>query len=274
MSLGTRSSAIAGGFDVPWPALAPYMVSVQQEIAGYTSHACGGTLVADGWVLTAGHCVYDAFTQTMPLPPSMLSVVIRDFNLAQVGEGARRAVTQVVLHPGFRPGSFDDDLALLKVLDAPDHALPVDLRPGIARPHAEGLTLGWGMTHLVPMPPLPAPPVYLPPSFFGGSDQLQGLAVRTLSTGECKSRFEPDEPEIAALITDRHVCVHAILPGDRGVCQGDSGGPLVIFDPRQRGFVLAGVTSFGAAECGSARHPQVFTRVSSFASFIRETTGL
>ncbi|MBI5544033.1 MAG: serine protease [Deltaproteobacteria bacterium] len=271
--LDTQSAAIAGGFDVRGSRLVPYMVSVQQELYGYTSHACGGTLIGQGWVLTAAHCAYDAFTQTMPLPPSMLSVVIGDLDLVSVDPSARHAVTEVVIHPGFAPRLFDNDVALLRVATAPRAALAYDREHSAAFPYADGLTLGWGMVTLTEVPPLPAPPAYLPPHFYGGSDQLQGLVVHSLSTAECKSRFAADEPEIAALVSDRHVCIASVLPGERGVCQGDSGGPLVVYDRRQREFVVAGVTSFGAHECGSSSHPQVFTRISSFADFVHQTTG-
>jgi len=48
-------------------------------------------------------------------------------------------------------------------------------------------------------------------------------------------------------------------------CQGDSGGPLMAFVNNT--WILAGLTSFGQG-CAEAGYPGVYTRVSSFISFI------
>ncbi len=48
-------------------------------------------------------------------------------------------------------------------------------------------------------------------------------------------------------------------------CQGDSGGPLMAFVNNT--WILAGLTSFGYG-CAEAGYPGVYTRVSSFISFI------
>jgi len=48
-------------------------------------------------------------------------------------------------------------------------------------------------------------------------------------------------------------------------CQGDSGGPLMAFVNNT--WVLAGLTSSGHG-CAEAGYPGIYTRVSSFISFI------
>ena len=58
---------------------------------------------------------------------------------------------------------------------------------------------------------------------------------------------------------------------DRDSCQGDSGGPLTVSSTR--GTLLAGVVSWGYG-CGDARYPGMYARVSSFTSWITQTTGV
>ena len=52
-------------------------------------------------------------------------------------------------------------------------------------------------------------------------------------------------------------------------CVGDSGGPLVLGGVG--GFRAIGITSWGLTYCASG--PEVYTKVSQFASFIQTTIG-
>lgn len=52
--------------------------------------------------------------------------------------------------------------------------------------------------------------------------------------------------------------------------QGDSGGPLLIQLPNKR-WVVAGIVSYGI-RCGEKNRPGVYTRVSSYSTWIIENT--
>jgi len=54
-------------------------------------------------------------------------------------------------------------------------------------------------------------------------------------------------------------------------CQGDSGGPLMAFV--NNSWILGGITSFGHG-CALAGYPGVYTRVSSFVTFIDSIINL
>ena len=54
--------------------------------------------------------------------------------------------------------------------------------------------------------------------------------------------------------------------GGKDACDGDSGGPLVI-ESTEGKFELVGITSWGKG-CGEPNQPGVYTRVSSFLSWI------
>lgn len=49
------SSFIVGGVNA-LPGEFPFIVSLQYVILGRSSHACGGSIIAPLWVLTAAHC--------------------------------------------------------------------------------------------------------------------------------------------------------------------------------------------------------------------------
>jgi secreted trypsin-like serine protease len=51
-------------------------------------------------------------------------------------------------------------------------------------------------------------------------------------------------------------------------CQGDSGGPLMHFEPNERQWVLAGVTSYGRG-CGLPSYAGVYTRASVYDGWLR-----
>ncbi|CAF4080846.1 unnamed protein product, partial [Rotaria sordida] len=61
-----------------------------------------------------------------------------------------------------------------------------------------------------------------------------------------------------------HFCA-GIITGGKDTCQGDSGGPLMAFVDKR--WILAGISSSGKG-CAQAGYLGIYTRVSSFISFI------
>ena len=64
------------------------------------------------------------------------------------------------------------------------------------------------------------------------------------------------------------ICAGYVGKGVKDSCQGDSGGPLVC-QGKNGGAILTGVVSYGD-ECGSATHPGVYARVTTFLSWIKD----
>lgn len=88
----------------------------------------------------------------------------------------------------------------------------------------------------------------------GTPNDLQFINLRTINNTECQARH----PNYR--IFETHLCT--FTQAGEGACYGDSGGPLVASG------VLVGLVSWGTP-C-AVGYPDVFTRVSSFVSWIQE----
>jgi hypothetical protein len=123
LALLPRAGAIVGGQPAPTRAF-PFMVSliVSYATAGQERgfHFCGGSLIAEQWVLTAAHCTFDEFQQ--PLNPSAVEAYIGsdDFH-----GGDRIKVTAITPHPNYNKNLIDNDIALIHLQRPPRPGLNV-----------------------------------------------------------------------------------------------------------------------------------------------------
>ena len=251
-----NAPAIVGGREAD-PGEWPWQVAlIHTGGDAYDAQYCGGTLISPNWVVTAAHC---AANKTAP----QLQVLAGIHNLRTPDAGSLRLdVKRIILHPDYGQATqYDSDIALLELLTPAafrpmtDHQLPID---GVAAAGAnigpltgvEATVTGWGNTSS---------------SVVDYPDTLQEVEVPILSNAECAQAYENN-------ITGNMVC--AGLPqGGRDSCQGDSGGPLVIFNDDTSRWELAGIVSWGYG-CALPGLPGVYTRVSSFAQWIRAESNV
>lgn len=89
-------------------------------------------------------------------------------------------------------------------------------------------------------------------------------------TKDCKQVFQG----IGIPVDDVH---QFCAGGEKGIdtCQGDSGGPLMLSwnskVRRQKPFYVIGLVSYGKTECGTEGFPGVYTRVTAYVKWIKQT---
>jgi trypsin len=197
---------------------------------------CGGSIIAQKWVLSAAHCFQP--------PASPNAVKVKGGVTNYIDEGVWSPVEKVVVHEGFNPDTFENDLALIKLKTVPQgHVIPL-MDTSSTLPIGQPLEVtGWGTT-----------------TENGEiSKQLLKATVPYVDNGTCN---EPNS--YAGHVLQGMMCAGR-KEGGTDACQGDSGGPLVW--NTADGFVLVGVISFGDG-CARQLKYGVYTRVSPYRAWI------
>lgn len=107
------------------------------------------------------------------------------------------------------------------------------------------------------------------PSARFGADVLHEAEVAVIEQQRCKDAYQDDHP-----ISQRMLCAGSGRHGRSDTCEGDSGGPLLCqtqSTPENNPWKIMGITSFGDS-CGKRHKFGVYTRVTAFLSWIKETT--
>ncbi|KAF7655242.1 hypothetical protein LDENG_00058770 [Lucifuga dentata] len=240
-------SCVVAGEDVR-PHSWPWQISLQSDSSGRWRHVCGGTLISSEWVLTAAHCINVRYKYRVELGKHSLKE-------KEDGSIALRAA-KIISHKDYSTFLSRDDIALIK------HASPVafseTIMPaclperGSILPHgAPCYVTGWG--RLSTSGPT--------------ADILQQALLPVVGHDTCSK-----EDWWSFLATDKMVCA-----GGDGVtagCSGDSGGPLNCQNP-DGSWDVHGAVSFGSGQgCNIFQKPTVFTRVSSYISWINNVSNI
>ena len=259
------NQAIVGGNQAT-PGEYPWQARLSVIIAGQ-GYLCGGSLIANNWVLTAAHCMMDE----NGVRASSIGVVLGDHDAAtaETSEQTRSAVRYVV-HPDYDAVNIRNDIALVQL------ATPVTLNSRVAtipiatQSSAVGTTTtatGWGLVGASPMwENVVGGPYYVyedgtPVRIPTTTSLLMEVSTPIASNATCQPSFD-------VTLQDSMMC--AGVPAStwyengKGSCSGDSGGPLVV-KASNGTSTLVGITSFGSYFCSSY---SLYTRVSSYASWI------
>jgi hypothetical protein len=107
---------VYGGKNAPSGAF-PFQVSLilaeAKKGEEFSYHFCGGSLISDTWVLTAGHCVT---SEGEIVDPKGINVYVGSIDFK---DGDRIAVKSVYRHPQYNADFTDNDVALLKLERTP-----------------------------------------------------------------------------------------------------------------------------------------------------------
>ncbi len=233
----------------------PYQVLVLAD--GYI---CGGSLIANQYVLTAAHCSVDDFGD--PYSANKFRVYVGLQNIGSLAKNnlnpyfQQRLVSAVAVHPSYDPDSYDFDVAVLRLNAAVTPSVGVKVVK-LATTAASFNPLytaskmatvsGWGTTES------------------GGevSNVLRKVQVPMVSQRACNTYYDGG-------ITGRMACAGYAI-GGKDSCQGDSGGPLVTTQDATK--IQIGIVSWGN-DCALARYPGVYTKVSTVFPWIKAQAKL
>jgi secreted trypsin-like serine protease len=243
-----RERNIAGGTDVAITG-APYqarLVSYSLKNDGTRDGgglACGGTIIADAWVLTADHCIWrDAAKTTYPA-----HVAIGAGGSLFWSPTQNRMAKRILPARGVVGAWPNADLLLIEV-DRPflygNNVLPAALPIGLDNATwpaigATGLITGWGAT-----------------LDNASQTSLRGVTMKVNARIDSPYCVDDGVPAYAYyggyFVAARHLCLQRPATDmDASACSGDSGGPFAVTVGERP--VLAGVASKAARD---PRQPQ------------------
>ncbi|XP_050428609.1 trypsin-1-like isoform X2 [Adelges cooleyi] len=231
---------IVGGEEVEYAHKYPWMALLLKN----GQFNCGGSLINDKYVLTAGHCV-----ETLKASDYKVRLSVHDRNTDIFEE---YDVKKIIRHKSYDNYGVAplNDIALIR-LDTDGVKINNDVHPvcmpekGLSYATVVGVATGWGLTEGSNISP---PRV------------LREAELYLLDNSVCG-------PYYFNIITPDMVCAGMRDEG-KSTCNGDSGGPLTV----SNGSVhhLVGITSFGKTGCRSP--PSVYTRVSKYLDWIKANT--
>lgn len=255
------------------PGELPYQVSIQLNfnhdrlVSSKPLHFCGGSLIAEKWVLTAGHCAKDQ-------QANLLKIVTGTTDLTDETSPTYR-VKRIIVHD-YNDVTKQNDIALMELETVPSVAKTVHVvMSGAAVSATDGAAVN-SSKHVATAVP-PCPQSFQPQgqnctvSGWGhmaekGSqvpDRLREVSVRVLHNEMCAKMLAgyPWDPANNTMI-----CAGG---EDKDACQGDSGGPLVCQEEATGSRCLAGVVSWGVG-CATEGIPGVYTNVRNYLPWIEE----
>jgi len=264
---------IVGGAIVTDPKAWPWQIALYRHVKGDDyGFSCGGSIIAERWVLTAAHCVVPK-DAAQPLAASELLVLE---GLRERGQGGRQIAVKRVVVRQYDGKTQANDIALLE-LAKPAQSTPVPYAgPGNAeleKPGTVAVVTGWGRLQDATWDEEKKAWVHRQTGQVLTAEQVNDAKLRQVELPligweACRDAYKDKG---GGTITATNVCA-GIPEGGKDSCQGDSGGPLVA-RTAENFWVQIGVVSWGIG-CGIRGIPGVYTRVSAYEGWLREQTGI
>ena len=206
---------------------------------------CGGTIIADSWVLTAAHC------------GSQTTVRAGSNN---TGSQTAYSVAQYIPHPSYVSSTSAYDYALLRINGTfPSNLIRAKLpdatvMQAVAKPGDPVITLGWGATS----------------EGGSGTTALREVTLPVVSDTTCAASYNGSSAAGGLRLTPAVQICAGLAAGGTDSCQGDSGGPLIA---SYNGSIYSiGVVSYGLG-CARANYYGVYSETVAVSSWINSFIG-
>jgi len=246
---------IVGGEDAAtgaWPSIVALLYSPEQGREDTLNRQfCAGNVIADRWILTAAHCLFDPRTGAA-LSTDDYTVAYNVDDLLSSNQPSEIAVKAFEVHPFYdlRNQASYHDIALLELAE-PTPQPSMDLFQGDieALNGSAAAVIGWGATQYTPT----TRPVF--------PTRLNQAVVPLVSREVCN---QPQSYQ--GILQEGQICA-GYQAGGIDSCVGDSGGPLMVL--QNGNYQQVGIVSFGDG-CAQADKYGVYADVDFYASWIKQ----
>ena len=225
----------------------PHQVSIKAT-QGQTLSICGGSIIANLYILTAAHCTRGYTSFEIGFGSNLLNSPI-----------VRMISSSKLEHPNFNPTLLSNDISLIRLPTTISFGSSIQAvrLPALSQINSSFVNYqmavsGFGRTS---------------DDATQVSSVLNYVLMRVISNSECTSTYG------STVIVNAVLCAKGWSSNNQNACLGDSGGPLVLNEPNNV-VTQIGIVSFVSSRGCSYGDPSGYTRIANFLQWISSNTGI